>query len=114
MDVEPGDAATELISSGAADIFLAKYTQQGQLYQAQGMVNPLDDVARAIAVNSHSNVLIAGEFRGTIDLGSGLHLSTGQPDEVYSSFVAHYARDTWTPLPERAYLPGVISGVAAE
>jgi hypothetical protein len=114
VDFDPGAASVELTSSGAADIFLAKYTQQAQLYQAQRMVNPLDDIARAIAINSSSNVLIAGEFRGTIDLGSGLSVSTGQPEGITNAFVAHYARDTWTPLLERAYLPGVISSVAAE
>jgi hypothetical protein len=107
IDVEPGDAATLLPSSGAADIFVAKYSEQGQLRRVQGMSNPQHDVARAIAMSRNSNVLIGGEFRGTIDLGSGLSVSTGRPEEFTDVFVARYARDVWTPLPLRAYLPDV-------
>jgi hypothetical protein len=108
-DFDPGAGINELTSSGAADIFLAKYTRAGEFRRVQSMVNPLDDRARALAVASSNNVLIAGEFSGTLDLSSGLVVSTGQPDGVYNAFVAHYALDTWTSLPDRAYLPGIIA-----
>lgn len=107
VDFDPSAGTSELTSSGAADIFLGKYSQQGELRRIQGMTNPQDDRARALAISVNNNVLLAGEFSGTLDLSSGLSTSTGQGEGVYQAFVAQYARDTWTPLPLRAYLPGI-------
>ena len=106
-----GAATNEVASSGAADIFLGKYSQQGELRQLQAMVNPQDDRGRALAITKSNNVIIGGEFSGSIDLGNGLVANSGQPDGVYSLFVAHYARDTWVLLPLRSYLPGVEASV---
>lgn len=113
VDFDPSEAAAELTSSGAADIFLVKYAPWGQFRQVQGMINPQDDRASDIAIHTSNNVLIGGEFSGTIDLGSGLSVDSGQPDGVYSVFVARYARDTWTLLPRRAYLPQVQAVIVA-
>ena len=114
VDFDLREGTTELTSSGAADIFLAKYTQQGELRRVQGMINPQDDRARALAISATNNVLLAGEYSGTLDFGNGLSTSTGQPDGVYNAFVAHYARDTWIPLPLRAFLPGIKASPATE
>jgi hypothetical protein len=114
LDLEPGSGETLLVSSGAADIFLAKYTQQGQLLRGQNMVNTQEDRARDLAVDSSGNVIIGGEYSGSIEFAPDFSLSTGQPDGAYSAFVTHFARDTWTPLPSRAYLPGIIAGTPAQ
>jgi hypothetical protein len=108
VDFDPGPGQTLLTSSGSDDVFVAKYTRQGELRQVRNLVNPQDDAPSALAIDHNSNVIIAGEFRSTLDLGDGLTVSTGQPENVYNVFLARYARDTWTPLPLRAYLPGVV------
>lgn len=106
-DFAPGAATNEVASSGGVDIFLGKYSGNGELRRVQPMLNPQDDRARALAITNGNNVIIGGEFSGNIDLGSGLTVNSGQPDGVYNLFIAHYARDTWTPLPLRSYLPGI-------
>lgn len=108
VDFDPGEATTELTSSGGTDIFLAKYTPQGQLRKVQGMVNAQEDRAGALAVGNDNTPLIAGGYSGTLDLGNGLSISTGKPDGVFNAFVAHFALDDWTLLPTSFYLPAII------
>ena len=108
VDFDPHEATTELTSSGGTDIFLGKYSAQGNLRQVQGMSNAQDARARALTVGNDNTPLIAGEYGGTLDLGNGLSISTDQPDGVLNAFVAHFSRETWTPLPARSYLPGII------
>lgn len=114
VDFDPGGATNELTSSGAADIFVAKYGTQTQLRQVQSMENPQDDRASAIAISSGNNVLIGGEFIGTLNLGSGLTVTSDPSSSAHNIFVARYARDVWTFLPERAYLPGIRADVVVE
>jgi hypothetical protein len=114
VDFAPGDGVTELSSSGGVDIFVGKYSRSGQLRQLQGVTGPQDDRARDIAITNSNNVLIVGEYSTSLDLGSGLSISTGKPEGVYHSFVAHYAFETWTLLPSRAYLPGIIANPAGQ
>jgi hypothetical protein len=114
VDFDPGSGVTNLSSSGAADIFIAQYTRQGQLRRAQNMLNAQDDRGRALAISNNGNVVIAGEYSGSMDLGDGLSISTGQPAGVYNAFVAHFGRDTWMALPQRAYLPGILASSAAQ
>jgi hypothetical protein len=78
------------------------------------MVNPNHDTAGAIAIDFTGNVLFGGEFLGTIDLGSGLRVSTGPLEQTGDVFVARYDRDSWTPFPLRAYLPEVGQGAVAK
>ena len=114
VDFDLGDGVTELTSSGGADIFLAKYTRLGDLRRVQGLINPQDDRASALAIPASNDVLIAGSYSGTLDLGNGLSINTGKPDGVYNAFVARFARDAWTLLPARSYLPGIIANGATE
>lgn len=104
----------EVTSSGGTDIFLAQYTHDGQLRRVQNMINAQDDRASTLRINYLGNVLVGGEYRGTIDLGSGLSASTGRDDNLPNAFVAQYARDVWTPLPGRSYLPGIIASPTGE
>ncbi len=106
VDFDPSPTSMQLTSSGDDDIFIAKYTQQGALRQLRTNVNPLRDIARAIAVDNNNEVLVAGEFLGTIDLGDGLLISTGQPANIFNVFVAQYA-SIWSPFPLQAYLPEI-------
>jgi hypothetical protein len=111
VDFNPGADVRELSSSGDDDIFVAQYTAQGQYRQVRGLVNPQRDVARAIAIDNHNDVIIAGEFRGTLDLGSDLSVSTGQPENIYNVFLTHYSSDAWSPFRLRAYLPNISPGI---
>lgn len=114
VDFDLGDGVTELTSSGGADIFLAKYTRLGDLRRVQGMLNPQDDRASALAIPASNDVVIAGSYSGALDLGNGLTINTNKPDGVYNAFVARFARDAWTLLPARSYLPGIIASGTEE
>lgn len=101
-DFDPGPGDTQLTSSGQKDIFVAQYTSQMQFLQAQQMINPLNDRAGALAVAPTGNLIVGGDYSGSIDLGSGLSISSGQPDGVYSLFIVQYARSAWMPFGVRS------------
>ena len=107
VDFDPGPGQVLLNGTGRDDIFLASYTRQGALRRVRGMVNPQKDFPADIAIDPNDNVIFAGAYRETLDLGFGLTVSTGQSEFVLNVFLARYNRNTWTPLPLRAYFPWV-------
>src|SRR5262249_6139334 len=72
VDFDPGAATKNLISSGAVDAFVAKYSSGGALVWAQkiGGIAALEQ-GTAVAVDASGNVLVAGIFAGTVDFNAG-------------------------------------------
>ena len=79
-------------STGALDIFIAKYTAQNGFLWARHFGNTGDDRANAVATDSQNNVIVTGSFQKTVDFGGASlsandPLNVGQPD----IFVAKYS-----------------------
>jgi hypothetical protein len=79
-----------LPSSGATDVFVAKYSSSGSLVWAKRYGGSSYDMAQAIAVDGNGNVVVIGYFKGTADFGSGSMTSSGGSNDV---FLAKYASD---------------------
>lgn len=124
-DFDPGSGAQNLTSNGtggAADIFLAKYTNAGNLLWAHnyGAVisgSGLLSISAGLTVDAHDNACITGKFYGTnADFdpaaGSEALLSSDGDSEV---FVAKYnpQGETWsadpTPTPTPTPLPAGVT-----
>jgi hypothetical protein len=75
-----------LTSSGANDVFLAKYDASGTHLWSQRFGAGSSDDAYALAVDGDDNVIVAGYFQGTVDFGGGGLTSAGSGD----IFVAKY------------------------
>jgi DNA-binding beta-propeller fold protein YncE len=72
-----------LTSAGGRDAFLVKLTRNGNHLWSRRFGDGEDQSARAVAIDSGGNVIIAGVFRGAINLGealNGKHTSLGQDD----------------------------------
>ena len=77
-----------LTSAGAYDIFLAKYSGvNGAHVWSKRLGSTGYDYANDIAVDSNGNVMVTGQFQGTVDFGGGPLISAGS----YDIFVAKYA-----------------------
>jgi hypothetical protein len=75
------DSADIIAGTGAADGFVAKYssTNVAQWRLALGQTGePTNQEARAVAVDSQNNVVVAGSFEGVMNLGAGLASEGGR------------------------------------
>jgi hypothetical protein len=74
------------------DAFVAKYTAQGGLLWSKAFGGGARNYARAVAVDSQGNVIVAGDFSGTADFG-GMILTAPDPYGVWAAdmFVAKYS-----------------------
>jgi len=68
---------TNLISAGAADVFVVKYNSQGTVKWAKKAGNIVNDRATAITTDNSGNLYIAGSFGGTVSFGSTQLTATG-------------------------------------
>jgi hypothetical protein len=79
-------SGTTLTSSGAGDIFLAKYNSDGALQWVQKAGGADSDVAYGLAVDRAGNCFMAGSFRGSATFGGQALTSAGAED----IFLARY------------------------
>lgn len=77
-----------LVSAGDADGFVAKYGSTGGHLWSRRFGAALADSAVAVDIDSQDEVVIAGSFRDTVDLGGGLLVSTGAADTVVAKYSA--------------------------
>lgn len=75
-----------LPSAGAYEAFVAKYDASGAHLWSRGFASASTDVGNGITADSAGNVLVTGQFFGTVDFGGGGLTSAGAED----AFVAKY------------------------
>lgn len=80
--------STSLISSGANDIFLAKYDRYGVPVWAVKAGGTQDDQSNSIHVNPAGQVIMAGSFIGTAQFGANSITSAGASDLFAAAFNA--------------------------
>jgi hypothetical protein len=76
MDVD----GSPLVSQGGKDVFLIKLDAAGGTVWVRSYGDAQDQVAAGVAVDPAYEVIVAGSFEGTIDLGGGPLVSAGQRD----------------------------------
>lgn len=75
-----------LISAGASDAFLVKLDASGEHLWSRRFGAALGQYARSVAVDAEGNIIVAGTFEGTFDLGGGNLVSAGQNDIFVAKF----------------------------
>lgn len=75
-----------LTSAGFRDVYLAKYDPAGTHVWSQRFGDVNNDSGGSLAVDGDGNILVAGDFAGTVDFGGGPLSSAGCQDV----FVAAY------------------------
>jgi hypothetical protein len=85
------DFGNGLITAGGDyDIFIAKYTPQGALSWVKPLGGTGYDSAYGVAIDSQGNIIVAGTFQGSVDLGGGLLTANGGTFNQ-DAFVAKYS-----------------------
>jgi hypothetical protein len=89
-DFNPGAGTESLTSLGSLDAFVSKLDSSGNFLWAIRLGNSGGDVAKSISVDESGNVLIAGDFSGTVDFDPGAGTanltSFGQGDIFIAKF----------------------------
>ena len=68
---------TTLTSSGMDDVFVAKFSPNGQLMWAKGFGDGNIQTSAGIGVDSGGNVYVTGNFKGSINFGGGALSAAG-------------------------------------
>ncbi len=79
----------KLESADLNDIFIAKYSPDGELIWAKSAGGRGDDRAYAITADPHGNIAISGQFSGTSNFDLNFVSSSGD----YDSFLAKYGNN---------------------
>ncbi len=75
-----------LMSAGDPDVFLAKYNSSGVHQWSQRFGGTAGDQASSVTVDVSGNVVMTGDFGGTVNFGGANLVSAGDPDV----FLARY------------------------
>ncbi|MBI4701054.1 MAG: hypothetical protein HY744_07840 [Deltaproteobacteria bacterium] len=73
-------------SVGASDAYLGRFAKEGTEIRTEIFGGPYDQKALAVAVDAKGNVIIAGDFRESFDLGGGELASAGDFDVFVAKF----------------------------
>ena len=61
---------TNMVSSGGYDMFMAKYSPTGTHVWSRRFGGTATDIINSIAVDSQTNIVVAGTFQGTVNVGN--------------------------------------------
>jgi len=80
------DLPNPITSNGAADILLMKFNAAGVAQWYKGFGDTLVDEAVSVALDASGNVVVTGNFRGTVNFGGGALVSAGLKDIFVAKF----------------------------
>lgn len=103
LDFDPAQThvgnADILTSAGAIDVFVAKYSPDGNFVWAIRMggaaTNPGGDEGRTIRVDAAGNVFVAGQFRGTGSFGSFTLTADGDGKDAWVAKLDSAGKVLW-------------------
>lgn len=84
-----------VLANGFEDAFLAKYGPAGELLWLRTYGDDFEQRARSVALAPDGDILVAGEFRGQIDLGGGPFASAGY-DDVFLARLTPAGEHVWS------------------
>ena len=77
-----------LVSAGSVDIFVAKYNANGVHQWSKRLGGTGGEIGQAVAVDGSGNVVVTGDFSGTVDFGGGNLVSAGSSDVFLAKYNA--------------------------
>lgn len=93
VDFDPGAGVNNLTANGNSDIFLAKYTTNGDLIWAKSIGANGSNEGRSLKLDSDNNIYLTGQFSGTVDFDPGVGVENLVGASSINGFVAKYDED---------------------
>jgi hypothetical protein len=78
------------------DMFVAKYSPTGGYLWAKNFYNTSEAMAKAVAVDAGGNVVVTGDFKGTMDMGGGLMLNPSVWGNVFVGKLSAAGTHLWS------------------
>lgn len=94
VDLNPGAGVYNVISNGGIDILLANYTAAGDFIWGHSFGSTNNDSGYDIDFDTGNNILLVGEFRGTVDFDPApatFNLSSNPATSGSDIFVSRYS-----------------------
>ncbi|MBL7847864.1 MAG: VCBS repeat-containing protein [Cyclobacteriaceae bacterium] len=98
-DFNPGGTVDNLISAGSSDIYVSKLDAAGTYVFALRIGNTGSESANALTVDGASNVLVAGDFSGTVDFDPGAsvsNLTSAGSSDIFIVKISSAGVHTWS------------------
>ena len=86
-DFDPGVGTLSFTSGGTGDLFITKLNNKGNLIWAKIIGGANLDQAKAITIDQNNNLVITGNFSGSVDFDPGVGISTLTSSFGTSAFV---------------------------
>ncbi|GIV33570.1 MAG: lipoprotein [Chitinophagales bacterium] len=96
IDLDPGPGTSVVTSTGATDIFLAKYTASGQLVWGKTFGSSGDDEISGMDMDDSGNIYLIGYFSGTIDFGGGILTGQAGSRDFYVAKMDENGQHIWS------------------
>ncbi len=71
LDVDPNEGQTLLTSNGLTDVFIVRWTAEGDFVWGRSVGGPNNEMAYALTTDAQSNVYVTGWFAETADFDPG-------------------------------------------
>ncbi len=100
VDFNPGRRVDKRRSNGGEDVFVTKLGPNGSYQWTRTFGGSLRDTAWGVATDADGNIIITGEYRGTVDFdptkeGKDFHTSNGE-DDVFITKLGSDGSYRWT------------------
>ena len=99
VDFNPGRGVDNRTSNGGEDVFVTKLGPKGSYQWTRTFGGSLRDTAWGVATDADGNVIVTGEYRGTVDFdpteGVDIHTSNGA-DDVFITKLGSDGSYHWT------------------
>lgn len=82
------------IAAGSTDCFVAKVNAQGAVLWSRAFGGPLMQTGHAVATDGEGNIVVGGDFSGSIDFGSGAVAAVDESD-IFVMKVAPDGTTVW-------------------
>lgn len=89
-DFDPGASVSTLASHGSQDVFIAKYTNNGNYLWAMDLGGSSSDIGNSISTDVSGDVLITGSFTGTANFNPSITNSSLVSNGNQDIFIAKY------------------------
>ena len=85
-DFDPGLGGQIRTSNGMQDLFLMKFSPDGDFQWVKTAGGPYDDCSDCVAVDAKGEAIIAGRFSGSVDFNpdSGVDIHNSNGDVTFS------------------------------
>ncbi|MFO0875887.1 MAG: SdrD B-like domain-containing protein [Gemmataceae bacterium] len=98
VDFDPGATTVSLTSAGPADVFLTRFTSNGNLTWARAFGGGSSERPSQLTLDDQGNLLLTGQFTGTVDFDPGVgifSLTSASPSDAFVSLLTPAGQFLW-------------------